>query len=119
MEVVSFETALRLKEAGFPQPEVIEKYAPFYLVKFPEMGVGFARGFAVGHAWPERYVYAPTATDILRMIPGAALDFWKLDDSDDGSFYIHIEDHTNFRDRFFYHKNSAEVAAAAWLAIKK
>jgi hypothetical protein len=82
MDVVSFETAKKLKEAGFPQPEpafgqVWYKSAgsPIIVTSGWEAGFAFVgpRSAMTQTTYMKRFqeqngVFAPTATDILRHI---------------------------------------------------
>jgi len=71
----SFETAVRLKESGFPQPTpeagqfwynpngiLFVVYLVHEIVELYEIG---RRNPSIGHYW-EDWTFAPTATDILR-----------------------------------------------------
>lgn len=120
MDIVTFETAKRLKEAGFPQPapefgqawyDMVTQTLFLIVETFddnppPYNGVWIIeKGGNVSHIEREllgMMAYAPTATDILCRIP-------------DNDFY--------FTDKCFYFsgdmeqggENPAEVAAKKWL----
>lgn len=83
-DIITFETAVRLKEAGFPQPapEVGQvwynnDFGPFFVGKlwmadrrlrnifYPNTGKVVNKEIRL---FPD-FVFAPTATDIIRMIP--------------------------------------------------
>lgn len=128
MSFVSYKTAVRLKEAGFPQPE------------FDFRQVWYAKNDADGKlglvpipccAWQGEHpflvdvdgqvvylsdipapdlVFAPTATEILRELPGVKLWFYP----DQGFVCYNI---VNNQDKWIEMDNPAEACAAAWLAI--
>lgn len=118
---VSFETAKRLKEAGFPQP--LPQRGQIWFFK---NGVGMVVTCggdlldvemcdyvtASGTLYLNRYlndgeVFAPMATDILRHLPGHALtiegDLWVIFEIETGYY---ISD---------WNENPAEAAAQAWI----
>lgn len=115
--IVSFETAKRLRDAGFPQPNVergqswynregslqIIAHDPTYPKEFNSL--------IREHAW----IFAPTATDILRSLPGYNLAF--ATENGWHCFFMSI-------DGVIYAENShkdnpAEAAAIAYLEMKK
>lgn len=119
---VSFETASRLKAAGFPQPEPEagqvwreERYAHIVI---GEMEDGFSVCFE-SRTGPwievvetlEGLVFAPTATDILAQLPSAAniskpfnAELWLC---------VYGENEDNWTES----NNPAEAAALAWFEI--
>ena len=119
---VSFETASRLKAAGFPQPEPEagqvwreERYAHIVI---GEMEDGFSVCFE-SRTGPwievvetlEGLVFAPTATDILPQLPSAAniskpfnAELWLC---------VYGENEDNWTES----NNPAEAAALAWFEI--
>ena len=119
--VVTPETARKLKEAGFKKSRA-EKgetwYAfenrPYFIFEQTDqfvMGIYLDGDFQTA-ALPakfvvEKYVFAPTATDILPELGDHwTIDFWALSDEwvcrhDNGARY--------------YNENPAEAAALAWL----
>ncbi len=112
MDIVSFETAKKLKNAGFPQPEYIQLgfgYTDdgprFYIedCSFPKGGV-------------DGMCYAPTATDILRVL-------WFLFDlkfGGNGKWLVcRANSLSDGPSPFHEHDNSAEACAAAWLEENK
>ena len=140
--VVTLETAKRLKQAGFPQPEFEpgqiwyrknkeEQIERQYIVKNWLANRIFAVECATGYLykdvvfnskdltghnyamWSKSLVFAPTATDILREMPGAILvlenygsqgkvwEVWK-----NGGLIADLE-------------NPAEAAAFAWLTLNE
>lgn len=114
MDILSFETAKRLKDAGFPQPEFRTGQFWFhggtgglYFGQYVYDDLALKLIQVGGHDWFEwdrekvdNIVFAPTATDILRQLGGLFdLSF------DCGEFWC--RDEKDF--------NPAEAAAAAWL----
>jgi len=116
MKNVTFETAVKLKEAGFPQPTPQRGQSWYnsagveYIITLSEnLGfcdyststsgmVWFGRGLNDGE------IFSPTATDILQHLPG-----WALEYTETGWVcYFH-----GFDD-FVGHRNPAEAAAEAW-----
>lgn len=82
--VVSFETAVRLKEAGFPQPQpefgqvwYLGEGASFIVYMVNEHGYVFGMygdGLkAVIGRLPKELIFAPTATDILEQLQRVAI----------------------------------------------
>jgi len=130
---VSFQTAVLLKEAGFPQPDFGQgqiwylgeharpDFALFiYLVDqnwigFAEIGGGkYTFSEAIKDWQKERHVFAPTATDILEQLQNGA-DL-VVTNAKDGTktylcYYAELKHVTA--------KNPHEVAALAYLEIKK
>jgi hypothetical protein len=121
MDIVVFETAKRLKEAGFPQPEYIERgfgydeTGSLFTIQecsFPPGGVG-------------GMYYAPTATDILLEIDGAILEFIRFSkqfpNEPDAWFCQNVIVKSNgffdFEDIGEHPTNPAEAVAAAWLSV--
>lgn len=112
--IVSFETAKRLKAAGFPQPDLgagqvwrEERYMHI-VVGEDEYGVSVCFQSANG-AWIEvnetleGLVFAPTATDILLEMPDTPFRYSKK--------------YKAFVCGAHEHDKPAEAAASAWLAI--
>lgn len=128
--IVSFETAKRLKEAGFPQPEpefgqfwyngsdllVVVKYlGAKEWIACPLSGANWTRLFSAAFQRPIVFgepVFAPSATDILRELgPGFVLYFdspgrWVLSENNPYGLC------TN-------HENPAEASAEAWLKLNE
>jgi hypothetical protein len=138
MDVVSFETAKKLKEAGFPQPEPAfgqvwyeSAGSPIIVTSGWEAGFAFVgpRSAMTQTTYMKRFqeqngVFAPTATDILRQIQQA--DEWiryylepETDEDGRACFLVHREDR---RQEAFDlinvagNTNPAEAVAATWLA---
>lgn len=112
-DVVSFETALRLKEAGFPQPE------PHYRqVWYDERGEDLL--FEVSAEY-----FAPTATNILRQIrqeldaATSNAHYW-VNLSPMGTIWeVVIRLSGGCAAHGFTHENPAEAAALAYEWVKK
>lgn len=116
---VTFETSLRLKEAGFPQPTP-EAGQFWWFVRYPD---GTARKEVIcvvikGAMKPmdgdnlegkQEFVFAPTSADILRELPVGfcIVNFGKF------GFGAEFEKHEYIRDQ-----NPAEAAAQAFLNLK-
>lgn len=103
----TYETAQRLSKVGFPASHP----APFnvwYCDGHPATLLeGLWRGnYSVGQ--PSEIVFAPTATDILKLMPDAALSFftnkWVVIETATGDYLSEC------------HDNPAEAAAEAWVA---
>lgn len=129
MQVVSFETAKALKEAGFPQPsdwidlDRSNQWDMFYVEPSEE---GDAPGlYSLDRIDDIRtfgdpckiIAYAPTATDLLP--PGWVLvhytDHWVAISA--GSLINSVG--KNYEDPYFTHDNPSEAAAMAWLFVKR
>lgn len=129
-DIVSYETAVRLKEAGFPQPTpeagqvwyhgLLKKDAAVLIANFkthdgsqPSSTLYFLNGSgsSIVTKVAEESIYAPTATDILRELPSYSLFFSSLTRQWVGAFdemAITYNEH-----------NPAEAAAEAWLKINE
>ena len=136
--VVTFETAKRLKEAGFPQPEPergqvwylpnsVPAYCygkcagdsgPFYLFMYSEeKGLEvYSRNLVKWSSEINEISFAPTATDIMWHLPSDYELYYSERNED---FVLHIRDERNEISDFFHDQNPAEAAAAAWLEIQK
>lgn len=143
MDITTFETAKRLKEAGFPQPDFSTGqlwYNASGALSFigkkeiAHNGQVFFFCTSVVTARTEQMIpindgafFAPTATDILREIHG---NFAKmrgysvtieLSTTDDG-FQVDVFEDLPFdamKPVWEIHENPAEAAASAWLAINE
>ncbi len=116
LDIVSFETAKQLKEAGFPQPSA--RFGQFWYDETSEAlnCIGF-EDFSI---WfedlvLEGYIFAPTATDILRLLPGVYLcvndkSIWRAE-------WAGVSCYDN-DPPLAKGEAPAEVAAAAWLLLK-
>ena len=120
--MVSFETAVKLKEAGFPQPapkfgDVVfhrSKKTKHVVIGHEGGGVFVFRG-EFDHQDRERgdsYVSAPTAADILKVAKGLYLSPIMHDDW--GVFVVGSREMVGY-----HHENPAEACAEAWLKINK
>jgi len=127
MNHVTFETAVRLKEAGFPQPEPEERQFWYSqqgithvcryiwrstrgLMETPPRfaGIGTHDPLLGTMKWQEKY-FAPTATDILPHLENI-LFFWG------GQKWV-CEQDLPFDDSSFEHENPAEAAAQLYLKL--
>jgi len=114
----TYETSVRLKEAGFPQPEP-EAGQFWYNTMFKQdigVVVGDAlyfvngTGFTIPSEHSKNYmVFAPTSADILRELPVGfcIVNFGKF------GFGAEFEKHEYIRDQ-----NPAEAAAQAFIKLK-
>lgn len=109
---LTFKTAVKLAEAGFPKPTEPEFGQLYYSHAF---GGDPARLYITKTInrdwtqWPTTY-FAPSATDIL-----ALLDGWWLEKSGNQWCCMKIEG-TDLTTAFtFFHHNPAEAVALAWL----
>lgn len=115
--IVSKQTAIALREAGFPQPTTVMHgqvwyscYAnPLYIDSFiHKTGVPPYEWFACYPA------YAPTADEILQQIPSLAslffdIDTWVCQVTDPGNLWLISEED----------ETPAEAVAAAWLTYNR
>ncbi len=134
---VSFETAKRLAESGFPQPEIergqtwfSEESEYLFLGKYEDCDDLPGSIFFIETTMPEillegssedfeGMVFAPTATDILEEIYEIETG-WSLRMISEG--WIMERPHSDKGERFHalkMHTNPAEACAAAWLKIKQ
>lgn len=124
MNHVTFETALKLKEAGFPQP--MPEYGqswyhigvdrPFMVIRVD--GVIMAMGDAASlsekypllrtDVLPSKYAFAPTAIDILAELGW----YYDISYNDISTQLWHVTTQNITKKR---HKNPAEAAAFVWL----
>lgn len=107
--IVSFETAKRLKEAGFPQH--ISNNDCWYAANGDCFLQWHGGDIWIGGEMPitrevDAPFFAPTATDILRQIPGDQLAY-------NGETWVVFPPNDDLRD--WEHENPAEACAAAWL----
>jgi exonuclease III len=124
--VVTFETARALKEAGFPQPD--PEYLQVWYEEFNPFVEGWSRedsrhiiGIGRFEIWHEdfdmsEYYFAPTATDILRELPETSL-ISRIEND----FQCRVMS-PDFRQRCEYARrdtNPAQACAAAYLEINK
>lgn len=131
--VISYETAKRLKEAGFnPKGLAVGQVwyngfgAPSVIVR--NLGDEFSTGEThwngcslengeTGNDFSESRIinncfFAPTATDILKELPGHTIHY-----KSKGSTWVVWSYEPD--DMMFQHESPAEVAALAWLALNK
>lgn len=118
MDIVTFETAKRLKDAGFPQPEPErgqawyfdsnEEDLPGVVVDVAErrfmLVFGGTDPVEVRKSDRDHWLFAPTATDIMRQLPGLPLVY------DGPNFGISGD--------WFSNLNPAELMAERYLETK-
>ena len=123
---VSPETGRRLAAAGFPQPSPAPGqfwYAPsgslLFVISFDSKSfvlaqIGHNSTFKVGLDDFEVWIFAPTATDILRELGHSSM-FW---DERKCGFSISTVDNINLIGwTIINNTNPAEAAALTWLSI--
>jgi len=106
--IVTFETAQRLKEAGFPQPNW--SFGQYWYNKHSAL---FPFTNDIRNA-AKTWFFAPTATDILAQITGHSLTF-----SIESGWHCFFISRNGVIYSDFQSDNPAEAAAAAWLQHKK
>ncbi len=119
--IVSFETARALKEAGFPQPG--PEWGQFWCNQHGEtrsLTISMLEKFqSDGY---DLMTFAPTATDILIYLPGKMLVPEKETDSvpakNFGIFYMDDRARDDWETKH-WHTNPAESCAAAWLDLNQ
>lgn len=124
MNHTTFEKSKRLKEAGFPQPE--PDFGKIYYDKESEQKIvviafdgEYVDCVYQNLTWVSYYIkisdliFAPTATDILREMPGC----YHLYHPFNSEFWI-CDNATN-EDEWSESSNPAEAAALAYLQIKE
>lgn len=118
LDIVSFETAKKLKEAGFPQPEISDCFLYATLRGYSVLCLKAFRKTVIvggGNGVLKDFLFAPTATDILRQMPGVYLcvnekSLWRAE-------WAGVSCYDNTQP-IAIGENPAEVAAAAWLLLK-
>ncbi len=124
--IVRFETAKRLKEAGFPQPEPergqvwYTEYRKTYIILSGDKTIhGHIESWGVMEVINILRIYgrafAPTATDILLQMPDG-YGLFKFS----GNLFVCTDSQVLKVDNpYVISDNPAEAAAAAWLEIQK
>lgn len=109
MSTVSIETAVRLEAAGFQQPE----FAFGQLWEVPNSHewafVGTAQFHLMKQHFAKEIIFRPTATDILRELPGYPPNI-------EWTGYSYMVNAGRIRK---IDDNAAEAAAIAWLEINE
>ena len=125
MNIVTFETAVKLKAAGFPQPEP-QRGQAWYFVTWRQYQDGREQELAWDAHWLRNnmhegkggVVFAPTATDILFHLNGHTLDYfhqrWRVK-SPGYSYSSFGRTEYVAGDIISEHENSTEAAALAYL----
>lgn len=133
-DITTFETAARLKEAGFSQPTpeagqwwynpdigifLTGKLSPYGRerhIYYPDTGNVFFKNQLL---FPD-CVFAPTATDILRELSSdCVLGTKKLGGWICGSWRLISSDYMKFFVAGMHDENPAEAAASAWLKLQE
>jgi len=110
MQVVTFETAKRLKEAGFPNPEILNNRFWFITDHEKPLFVEYSENILECIRMKFNPIFAPSATDILKELGSE----WALKCT---MFNIWVCYHSFNVEALKYANNSpAEACAAAWLA---
>jgi hypothetical protein len=129
MNHVTFETAKRLKEAMFPQPE-FSTLQLWWGIRFPEgtarkevlcvvteritskysYSFDFTPSDGLEHTDFGNYAFAPTAVELLESLPPKTLAGFN-----NGEWSVMPAT----TEMVFTHRNPAEAAAMAWLALNK
>lgn len=134
-DILSYETSVRLKEAGFPQPTP-EPGQFWYTsagllcwIARKELGGAFRLCDTTGTAFRTLYVdfnkdllFAPTATDILRELPNYYyIRKYKYETDDVNRFSIFCELQESLLTQIAkgVNINPAEAAAEAWLQLNE
>lgn len=110
MNHVTFETAVNLKKTGFPQPETTTFGECFFVTRITGRHVEVVVDrMAAGQPVTDDYVFAPTATDIMRVLPGLSLRWHSVRNKWQCRYKKDLQRHE--------HDNPAEACAAVWLVI--
>ena len=133
-DIVSYETAQRLKEAGFPQPKLSigqnwydQSGKLWRVTKWAESSknddlvlIGDYLGDWDIIGKKEQFLgFAPTATDIIREFERLQKSKWiRIGMSGDGWFECYLYAFGGLQDSFS-HENPAEACAEAWLKTVK
>lgn len=121
MNHVTYETAVRLKEAGFPQPAPEAGqfwYCPYgglYFLQDIEQGFCRTRKVGTNHGWMTNlsfWVFAPTATDILKAL---GFPFYLIYDETAAQWFLNNPDSEV---EIWKAGSPAEAAAQAFLNLK-
>lgn len=130
MHTVTFETAKRLAEAGFPQPTPergqiwLSEVGAEYLIQ--AVGQDGSVDYSFGNAYPflcrhldaDGCIFAPTTTDIMRELPEYAVARHIDYRGQSGEAWF-CWDTLDRHETFSHPTNPAEAAAMAWLHENK
>lgn len=111
-DYVTLETALKLKEAGFPQPIQLGQFQLCYDLRFVDPPL-YCEDSKNGYIFEDHDAFAPRVTDILPYLPNAI--FWLCETS--GAFVVDCP--VGKAREMEYHINPAEAAAQMWLKRNK
>lgn len=125
-DILSYETAVRLKESGFPQPSP-EAGQVWHYDRQTSLIITFA--YSTGQIdfatiggitkslveLPDHCVFAPTATDILRELPPLVFELFYSRRNQD--FLVQKRSDDDNPLYCFDSENPAEATAEAWLKL--
>lgn len=120
MNHVTFETAVRLRDAGFPQPELNNVLGHVFYDRLGRKYLAVWQDNEDSNILMQPYlhnysdlknpmVFAPTATDIMRALPGISLR-WH-------SFHRVWQTRYKRNENRQAHENPAEACALVWLRL--
>jgi len=115
--VVTPETARKLKEAGFKQPSYsmcqiwYDPNGMKWIRMMPSYWTNPENGFTVDNANFKLAAFAPTATDILQYLSGDSMAYVE----EDKEWFVFVECAETGDLSGRTHENPAEAAALAWL----
>lgn len=113
MSHVTFETARRLAEAGYPQPKKPQIGQTWIFSFLPDTALMIGSQIEGPIPWHGLFhateTFLPTATDILAHLPG-----WNLAFTTVSRWICYWEDIDGNVTEFIGHENPAEAAAEAW-----
>ena len=129
-DIVSFETALALEKAGFPQPEpeagqlwYTQKGTACICLKVVPGWITFAfpGDRDTYDTRPGQVTFAPSVTDLLRELPQMSLTFYSIGPNDDEWWMVEFYDAITPEGQVLseHPNNPAEALAAAWLEKNK
>lgn len=117
--IVSKQTAIALRNAGFPQPPSVEHGQSWYSCHDEVFYIesAFHKTGILPYQWFACYpAYAPTATEIL---PHFSVPHLLWYDDEKQWCCTHVYYSATELDEVFAHENPAEAVAAAWLAYNR
>lgn len=115
MSAVSFETAKRLKEAGFPQPDYEFGQLWYSEDERQQAFVGTGQMELLRQHYVGKMVFAPTATDILEQLG----EYWTLRKRGAGNWIVAEQSHEERMVSHKIHASPHEAAALAWLNLNE
>jgi len=119
MQVVTFETAKRLKEAGFPNPEILNNKFWFITDHEKPLFVEYFENILECIRMKFNPIFAPSATDILPKLYTGVTDGTEWAIVFRGKNWSCVLRQWNEQgqsvDAWYHSENPAEACAAAWL----